>query len=536
MSLWQLFKATGKRQAVIVTLMVLTSSAQVAASLYAADALQNIVQQNWPAFLWATVMQVILFLVYLFLMYFQINSIGRTRQVMLTLLRGQLTTRMAALNYQSFHGKDVASYVSWLSNDMQTIDTLGLSTFYNVLFGCISAVIAFFTLLHYHWSIVLLAFVMGALLMVLPKAADKMMAQKTLAVTKENEAFIETITDLLKGFDTLFAFNLVGRLISGTKTASLKLNQANNAQVKVIGLVAVIGGVGNVLGQISVAGLAGYLIFRGIFNVGSLMAIGNLASTIFNTLGNLTQQLAQVRSTKAVFEKFNTLSSLPTENNAPAADEKLTAGFDLHDLSYAYDQQTPVFTGLTYHFALGKKYILQGASGSGKSTLLNILTGKLTDYTGQLTLNHAELQTLAGPTLRQHVLYVDQAPYLFNTTIAENILLAENFSDAEVAQALAQSALTEVIADLPLGLQTPVGEGGRLLSGGQRQRVALARGLLRNKDIILLDEGTSALDEKNARSIENQLLATEKTVIFITHHLHPETAAQVDGILALASE
>lgn len=533
MNLKHLFQATAKRQVVIVVIMIVRSVAQVVAALYSAEALQGIVGLDWPKFLNATLLQVVAFLVFLFCIYLQLNATGRARQAMMTELRQQLTEKMASLNYQSFHEREVSSYVSWLSNDMQTIDSAGLSPFYDILFGVISTVISFFALLHYHWSIVLITLVLSGLLMLLPKLADKILAQKTLAATKENEAFIETISDLLKGFDTLFAYNLARRLVTGTKEASLKLNQRNNEQIQVIGVVAVIGGIGNVAGQISVAGWAGYLIFQKVFPVGGLMAVGNLASTIFNTLGNLTQKLAQVRSTGAIFAKFNALDELPTEKVAEAEPVNVQSGFILNDVSYSYDKLTPVLDKMTYHFDLGKKYILQGKSGSGKSTLLNILTGKLTDYKGSVTLSGRELAAFAGPSMRDHVLHVDQAPYLFNTTIEENILLDEKFSAEEIAAAIDAAALTDVIAGLPLGLKTPVGDGGRLLSGGQRQRVALERGLLRNKGIILVDEGTSALDEKNARVIENQLLATDKTVIFITHNLHPETAAQVDGILAL---
>lgn len=112
--------------------------------------------------------------------------------------------------------------------------------------------------------------------------------------------------------------------------------------------------------------------------------------------------------------------------------------------------------------------------------------------------------------------------------------LGENFSEQEIHTALKASCLAEVIEKLPQGIDTPIGEAGRLLSGGQRQRVALARGFLRGKKIILLDEGTSSLDEKSALEIEQQLVENEElTVLMITHQLRDVVRERLDGVLEL---
>src|SRR5699024_2040070 len=109
---------------------------------------------------------------------------------------------------------------------------------------------------------------------------------------------------------------------------------------------------------------------------------------------------------------------------------------------------------------------------SGKSTLLNILNGKLTDYGGSAAFGGQEIKTLSGQELREHILYIDQLPYLFDGTIRENITMGESFSEEALQTVLKETALEEVISALPNGLDTPVGEAGRILSGGQRQRVA----------------------------------------------------------------
>lgn len=187
-------------------------------------------------------------------------------------------------------------------------------------------------------------------------------------------------------------------------------------------------------------------------------------------------------------------------------------------------------------FDLGKAYAIVGTSGSGKTTLLNILNGKLTDYRGSIKFNGYELNSISGDSLRESILYLDQQPYIFDGTIRDNITLDESFTEGEINHAIAKSALQDVIDLLPNGIDTSIGEGGRLLSGGQKQRLALARGLIRGKKIILLDEGTSSLDQKNALEIEKNLLEqNDLTVIMITHHLREEIREYIDDVLSLSS-
>lgn len=522
-----------KENAVVFFLLTVTNVIQTIVSVRMAASLNTLVNLDFESFFKVLAEVMGLFLVFLLVLNVQINKTSETKQKMATAIRTDITKRMEQASYTSFHQKQVGTYTSWLSNDLNTIESSGFDLFYQILGGIIATVSSVIALFAFHWSIVVMTIVLTALTLSLPKLYENKLKTASLSTTEENERFISKVTDTLNGFDTFFSFNLLQKLTRNTQEASVALADAKNNQTRVTAKVAILGAFGNILGQLSVTGLTGYLVFRSLVPIGAMMATSNLAAVIFNTVGNLSQQLAAMRAVEPIFEKFETLE-ISTEKSSEKIPTVLS-GIELEQVGYAYGDKQ-VLEKVDASFELGKKYAIVGASGSGKTTLLNILNGKLTDYSGSVQFSGNELNQLSGRELREHILYMDQIPYLFHGTVRENITLGETYTDEELAKVLKASSLEEVVATLPLGMDTDIGEAGRLLSGGQRQRVALARGFLRGKKIILLDEGTSSLDEKSALEIEQQLLANEDlTVLMITHQLCEAIRSKLDKVVVLGN-
>jgi len=516
----------------VVGLILLGAAvSQTVASVLNAAAFNALIAFDFRGFVTVALQMFIAYLFFLLFTYLQVVKTNDTIQKMVTAIREDITSRIEQTSYSNFHEKSEGTYASWLSNDINTIESQTYEGVYTVASGIIGTITAVVALFFFHWSLVLWSFIAAGITLLLPRIYQKQMNEAALFTTQENERFLTKANDVLSGFDTLFSYNNLKKITTDIKEASIHLAEAKDTQARVLGKVAILGALGNVFGQLSVLVLTGFLAFRALLSIGSIASTGGLAGTIFNTVGNIAQQVSSIRSTQTIFDKFETIHPVETKDRESLTE--VNKGFKIEHLNYAYGDKE-VLNGLHFDFELRNKYAVVGTSGSGKSTLFNILNGKLMDYNGSITLSNKELKDIVGSDLRQQILYIDQVPYLFEGSIRYNITLGEHFAPKQLTQAIKDSDLEELIDKLPDGLDTSVGEGGRSLSGGQRQRIALARGLIRGKTCILIDEGTSSLDEASALKIEENLVTnSDLTVIMITHHLRPSIKKQLDGILSL---
>lgn len=175
-----------------------------------------------------------------------------------------------------------------------------------------------------------------------------------------------------------------------------------------------------------------------------------------------------------------------------------------------------------------------GQSGCGKSTLIKLLTGYFRDFQGQIEIDGHSLKEMPQEEINRRIAVIHQNVFLFDTDIRDNICLGRQYSDEEIHKALMESGMEDFLAGMEGGIDSKVGENGQLLSGGQRQRIAVARALIRRTPVLILDEGTSAIDRETAFEIEKRLLERrELTVITITHHMDERLEGEYDGILRL---
>jgi len=210
------------------------------------------------------------------------------------------------------------------------------------------------------------------------------------------------------------------------------------------------------------------------------------------------------------------------------------ARVELRDVSFAYRAGEPVLNRMSFVAEPGKVTALVGPSGGGKSTVLALLLRFYEVTAGEILIDGQAISKVSRRSLRQQTAYVGQDVYLFRDTIRNNIAFGKaGATDAEIVEAAKAACAHDFIMGFPLGYDTPVGEHGTQLSGGQRQRVAVARALIKNAPIILLDEATAALDSESEKQVQEAIehLCQNRTTIVIAHRLH--TIMHADAILVV---
>ena len=479
----------------------------------------------------------ILMMVGAWFLLFGVNSLqeffqGRAVRSMNNAVRRDMAATLLHKNHREFHELDTGEYLSWFTNDINQIESLAWKPFYQCVDSAATIVFSAAALLTLHWSLLGAALLTTVVMLFVPQLFNKRMEKLGSACAQEQAAATSKLKDLLAGYDVLRFFGREQRFSQGTDAASDQIENPKFRLTYVKGFVSAGIGCVNVICQMLVNVLIGVLSIQGVILQGSLMGGGNLCGSLSNGLGNMAQLLLSFSSSKPYFEKI-TVHADDAQTKADTELGQVNSAIAVENLSFQYGEK-PILQNLSLQFQKGGKYALTGPSGCGKSTLLKLLLGWLPDYGGAIRFDGKDAKDFTPEQLQKQMSYIEQNVFLFNSTIRDNITLGEAFTDQQMEKALRDSALAGDLASMPDGLDTIVGEEGGNLSGGQKQRVAIARALIHNRSILLVDEGTSALDQKNADIVEKSLLANpELTLILVSHHLTPERKEQFTQVYDL---
>lgn len=350
--------------------------------------------------------------------------------------------------------------------------------------------------------------------------------------------------DLLQGMATLKLFNAIDNKISELAEST---DDFRIKTMEVLRIAFLSSAILEFFASISIALLATYLglSFLGHLNIGyyhhpaSLkvaLFILLLAPEFYLPLRQLGQYYharhSAIAAASSLMDIIEDNTELKTQYESIKSKENLIT---FTDITFQYpDNPNPIITDFNLTILPGEKIAFMGESGVGKTTLLNLLLGFIQPSKGTICISKQNLQTIERKQWLQQISWLGQNPKLLFGTVASNLRLAKpNATDDELLKACQIAALNDVILAHPLGLNMPIGEKNMGLSGGQAQRLALARAYLKNAPILILDEPTANLDQKNAELLYNSLqkIMIDKTVIMSTHR--QETAAYVDTVIVL---
>lgn len=359
-------------------------------------------------------------------------------------------------------------------------------------------------------------------ILITPSVTYKYLWSTGVDVWTQYEELANEFLDNLQGMETLKNLKACELRKKKMETLSIQMHKKTMDNMKITTIENFLFEIFAGLGSIFSIAYSAYLAVNGRLDIQSVVLILFLIRSCFLPVYNVMNawHLGYLGLTAAdSIHKF--MSETPSHWRQPFV-AKTNTGISISNLNFAYPNGPNVLHNINLSLAKGKTHAFVGKSGSGKSTLVNLLAGLYAYRDGKIEIDGLPISESTFNTLRAKVAAVWQNPYIFSVSLKENLLYAKpDASDEELDEAIRISNLEDLVNRLENGINTYLGENAEMLSGGEKQRVALARCFLKDAPLLIFDEATSSLDEKNQADIQQSMeyILQGKTAIIIAHRL-----------------
>lgn len=525
-----------KQNKVLLLFTILTSIIASLGYVFMAVLLQKLldiaVEKNMQQFIPMVLFSIFYFVMLGIFLYLQSLLSKRITCKIIKQIRTDVFKGIVSQSMGDFGKRNTADYLSIITNDVKMIEDNFLLPFFEVVQYTVIFISSFVLMIYFDVIVTIVVFVAITLMFLVPSLLGKELEKRQNTLSSQLADFTTKLKDILSGFEIIKSYSMKQYVIQKfdkensdtihTKYSVDKLFALNEGLSSFLALMV----------QIVVLFLSAYFIITERITVGTLLGMVQVSSNLANPLIMIFTNIPKIKSIQPIIEKLTVLSKYELNEVPKKQSATFNSVVSISNLSFAYEKQNRVLDKINLHIEKGKKYVIVGKSGCGKTTLVKLLAGYYTEYSGKILYDNTDLNMMNENDIVQLSSIIHQNIYMFNESVYDNICLHEDYSKESIDKAVKASGLNDVIEKLPEGLLYEAGENGSNLSGGQKQRIAVARALIRNKPILILDEGTSAIDMQTAYDIENHLLKIEDlTIITITHNLKKELLELYDNII-----
>ena len=488
------------------------------------------ISKDLKLFYRAIILSLLLIIIYVLLVYLKdiVNAVFLKK--VMVMLRSDYFK--ALMNRNIFDNSNPSKYISVFNNDISLLEKNYLENLLLIISDLFLIVICTIGLFLTNFKLALIVVLINILSIIIPVIFSKQLSLKQEKYTKVLNELNIKFKDYLMGFELIKANNVINKIKTIFNTKEIEYE---NSKQKVRYEEAKI----NALSSLSSIGtniitilLCIYFVITGRITIGTVVAINNLVNNITNPLNRLFVEIATVKGTRIVEQKIISFIDLHHCCNNDINYKESINKIQLEKVSFKYSNKL-ILNQIDYCFKKGKKYILVGNSGCGKTTLLKLILMYFNNYEGEILYNNKNAKDIDPTSIFDQIAFINQETFIFNDTLKNNICLFQDYDSKQINEIINKTGLNQLVASLPEGLNSKIKENGANLSGGQKQKIAIARALLKQKEIIFIDEGTSNLDNLSAYEIEKIILDSKAMIISITHHLKKELLEKYDEILVL---
>jgi len=432
-----------------------------------------------------------------------------------------------------FNSNNMGEISSAVTTDLSFIEMLSMNMINTVVNGYITVLVMILFLLFYcplAGIISLSGIVLSALfLYIAAKISDK----NASIHQKAQDSIVENTIEFLRGMQTIKAFKQEGVSVQGIRKA-YKNHKDVNIKIELENCPY------NCLHQfvlkatsVGIIAVSAYLTYTRKMDLNIMLMMDMFSFVMFSQIEPLSNAIHVIEVVNKTLDKLEKIENADIIDKDGQNIELKRYDIKFSDVCFSYDKKQ-ILNNISFYIPEGSTTAIVGPSGSGKTTICNLIARFYDVNSGVITVGDKNIKDITCDSLLKNISMVFQKVYLFNDTIKNNILFGNpNASDNEVIDAAIKAHCHEFISKLPNGYDTIIGDGGATLSGGEKQRISIARAILKDSPIIILDEATASVDPENEHLIQNAIssLTKGKTVIVIAHRL--ATIQDADQILVI---
>ncbi len=439
-------------------------------------------------------------------------------------LRAEMFDRIQVLPASWFHRYPQGDVLSRLFSDVGAVQSSLSDTIGQGIYQTLTLAVAATIMLTINLPLGLVVLAGAPLVAVVYKAMARGARERSLDTRQENSALLTIAAENYSANPVVKMFGLRAREANRFGRQAGRLYRSQRRLSLFGGLFGLSVNMIVTVLRLGVLGFGAWLILEDEFTIGGLVAFLAIMGDVISPVTSLTSLGQSIQAASGALLRVEEVLDAAPEPGDDGKPElpRLEHALQLVDVSFSYAADRRILEGIDARIPAGANAAFVGPSGSGKSTVLRLIMRLYEPDEGAIEVDRVDVATASMRSLRDQIGVVFQDPFLFDTTIRENIALGKpGATEAEIRAAADAAELDETIAGFDRGLDTLVGQRGGNLSGGQRQRVAIARALIRNPRMLLLDEATSALDPVTERQISDTLrrVGADRTVVAITHRL-----------------
>ena len=458
-------------------------------------------------------------------------------------MRNNMFAHLQKMSHRFFTTNKQGDIITRMTSDIDGIRSVIVNTLTNIIQNVATLVVALVAMYQKNWILATLAFTIVPLLTIPTKRVGKIRWSLALESQKCNDNINQILNETLSASGQMLVklFTREKREYDNYKAANQEMVRLNIKESMVGRWFMVVLNTFTSIGPMLIYLAGGILIVfypDSNLSVGDITVMVTLLSRMYRPVNSLTNVQVEVIRSLALFTRiFEYLDIQPEIDNWPDAhipSTPLKGDLEFADVFFHYEEAVPVLKGVSFSVPAGKSVAIVGPSGAGKSTIINLIPRIYDLIGGTIRIDGIDIRQLDLRYLRQNIGMVTQDTYLFNATIKDNLLYARaDATEKELEEACRKANIHEFIMSLPNKYNTMVGNRGLKLSGGEKQRVSIARAILKDPLILILDEATSSLDSISESLIQGAIepLLRGRTSIVIAHRLSTVLAA--DEILVI---